>query len=166
MSFDQLIYETKIAIMDLYDDTKYAIEIDCQEVLNKLRDQNKDTKEVLSQFEGLLKQNNNIYEQTMLRFNAYIENVEEEYLASKTKEDLIKSHVHSTLYLVKKDLQETSEDGVGVLFHCNWFLDINQANFIRACRFKKKLKKDIRVSLNEVNFDPPPFFFLIYLFFI
>ena len=179
MSYDQLICETKIAIMDSYDDTKYKIEIDCQDVLKSLSDKNKDTKDVLKQFEHSLKLNEDIHNHTMLRFNDYIAN--EENLENKTKADLMKIHMHSTLYLIRKDMRKKSEfnqtieednedetieeeGGVNALFHCNWFLDENQINYFKVRWLKRELTKDINLCLNEVNYKLKYFFKITFVF--
>lgn len=146
-----LISEVKQAILDCYDETKYRIEIDCQEVLEELRKRNQDTKLVLNRFEHSLELNENHLNEALNRFNEFIKNPDN--LANKTKPELIKTHVHSTIYLKYKDIrkEEAYEDeaNVGMLFHFDWFINKNQINFIKVKMLKRKITKNIEFCLDE-----------------
>ena len=171
---DELIYEAKKAIMDFYDDTKFQLENDCQEVLERLKKKQKDSTKVLKQFVDLLKRNNDVYEIVMNKFNQFIEHTEEILVTQSSFKELMDRFVQSTFYInrkthiskiwrninfrVRPKLQVhqqrwDSEDGVGVFIYCDFHLDPNQLNFIKVCMLRGECKKDIKLCLNEVNFE-------------
>ena len=158
---DELIYQAKKAIMDYYDDTKFQLEIDCQEVLERLEKNQKDTTDVLKQFEDLIKRNNDVYETVMNQFNQFIENIEENLLNQMSLKELMDKFIQSTIYINRKthktkswilnnEQRWDSEDGVGVFIHFGFHLTPNQLNFIKIIIFRE-LRDDIKLCLNEVN---------------
>ena len=158
---DELIYQAKKAIMDYYDDTKFQLEIDCQEVLERLEKNQKDTTDVLKQFEDLLKRNNDVYETVMNQFNQFIENIEENLLNQMSLNELMDKFIQSTIYINRKTFSTKkwirnreqrwdSEDGVGVFVHFGLHLTPNQLNFIKVCMLREEFKKDIKLCLDEV----------------
>ena len=159
---DELIYQAKKAIMDYYDDTKFQLEIDCQEVLERLEKNQKDTTDVLKQFEDLLKRNNDVYETVMNQFNQFIENIEENLLNQMSLNELMDKFIQSTIYINRKThityTESTlfkprwdSEDGVGVFIHFGFHLNSNQLNLIKLIILRDEFTKDIKLCLNEVN---------------
>ena len=119
-------------------------EIDCQEVLEDLRQQNKDTKAALKQFEDLIKQNESVFEEAMKSLNDSIQ----------SDSGLIKSHIQSTIYIKRKDVRRIHDKYVaGVFVHANWFLSPNQINFIKIKLLKVEMTKDILLCLDEVAFE-------------
>ena len=159
---DELIYQAKKAIMDYYDDTKYQLEIDCQEVLKELEKNQKDTTNVLKQFEDLIKRNNDVYETVMNQFNQFIENIEENLLNQMSLKELMDKFIQSTIYINRKtyatkswegihEQRWDSEDGVGVFIHFGFHLNSNQLNLIKLILLRDEFKKDIKLCLNEVN---------------
>ena len=99
---DELIYQAKKGIIEYYNESKFQIEIDCQEVLEGLRKRNKDTKEALKQFEDLIAKNESIFEEAMKSLNDSIQSAQE----------LIKRHIQSTIYFKRTDLRsiENADD--------------------------------------------------------
>ena len=159
---DELIYQAKKAIMDLYDDTKFELEIDCQEVLERLEKNQKDTTDVLKQFEDLIKRNNDVYEMVMNKFNQFIENIEENLLNQMSLKELMDKFIQSTIYINRKThatessityckQRWDSEDGVGVFIHFGLHLTPNQLNLIKVIILRDEFKKDIKLCLDEVN---------------
>ena len=157
---DELIYQAKKAIMDYYDDTKFQLEIDCQEVLERLEKNQKDTTDVLKQFEDLIKRNNDVYETVMNQFNQFIENIEENLLNQMSLNELMDKFIQSTIYINRKTYKNLgpiyekrwdSEDGVGVFIHFGFHLNSNQLNLIKLIMLREEVKKDIKLCLNEVN---------------
>ena len=66
---NELIGKTKIAIIDYYDDTKYAIENERQEVMMDMQSKNQNTDQVSKDFEKLLKTNESLLDSALKRFN-------------------------------------------------------------------------------------------------
>ena len=152
---DEKIGLAKKEMLDYYDVTKYELEIDCQEVLEELRNKNKDYKAVLKQFEDLLELNESIYRKAMQNFNDFIkENNDLDHLCAN---DMMQKFINSTLYFKSKDNRmgypedEANKKVVGVFVHANRFLSSNKLNFIKIKLLKKELTKDIQLSLDEVN---------------
>ena len=155
---DELIYQAKKGIIDFYDDTKFdQLEIDCQEVLERLEKNQKDTTDVLKQFEDLLKRNNDVYEMVMNKFNQFTESTELNLINQIGFEELMDRFIHSTVYINRKSFSTCkgkrwdSEDGVGVFIHFDWRLTSNQLNYIKFSMLRDELTKDIKLCLDEVN---------------
>ena len=161
---DELIYQAKKAIMDYYDDTKFELEIDCQEVLERLRQKDNDTTKCLKQFIDLLKQNNDVYEKVMNEFNQFIDSTEENLLNQMSFKELMDQFIKSTVYInrithltnirsINMNFKQrwASEDGVGVFMQFDFHLTPNQLNFIKIHMLRDEFKKDIKLCLNEVN---------------
>ena len=111
------------------------------------------SKDMLQKFEKPLEKNESIYEKVMQNFNDFIK--DEHNLENKTKEDLIKMHIQSIVYLAGKDIDKDDDrDEFGLdnaLFHFAWLLNENQINYIKASWLKNELRKHIKVCLNEVK---------------
>ena len=159
---DELIYQSKKGIIDFYDDTKFELEIDCQEVLERLEQKQKDTTNILKQFVDLLKRNNDVYEIVMNQFNQFIESTEENLLNQSSLNELMDQFIQSTVYISRishlnnaksYQLKWGSEDGVGVFIHCDYRLTPNQLNFIKVRMIRDEFNKDIKLCLDEVNFE-------------
>ena len=91
----------------------------------------------------------------MDKFNVFLENLEN--IANKTKDELIRMFIQSTLYFNRKDtdINEDSDEvvdkiSVGLFFQFSCFLDQKQLNYVKVCFLKDELKKDIELCLDEV----------------
>ena len=146
---DETIGYAKKGFLDYYDVAKFQLEIDCQEVLEELEKRNKDTKAALKQFEDHLELNESIYLKSMKNLNDFIK--ENPNLNNLSATELIQRFIQSTLYLRRKDIRvEANKHVVGLFFHANWYLSLNQINFIKFKLLKDELTKDIQLSLDQV----------------
>ena len=157
---DELINQAKEGKIQYYNESKFRLEIECQEVLEELRKKNKKTKGALKQFEYLIEENKNIMNEAMKSIND----------SFSAHEFINKRHIQSTIYFKRtevrwiesdddqnkeetmdQDEEEAKKNVVGVFVHANWFLSANQLNFIKLKLLKNNLTKDIQLSFDQVK---------------
>ena len=72
---------------------------------------------------------------------------------NKTKQDLLKMHIKSILYLNENVLKRNKIkiNDIGIFIQCSWYLNENQSNYIKVKLLEPMLTKNIKLCLDEVN---------------
>ena len=156
LKMSELAGELKVYLMKYIEDIQYPIDIACQSIINKRKNSGlpyeKYERRYIDEYIGLLK---NIENESMDKLNRFLENESDQLEKLGKDKILLQASCESVVYLENGDMnlsnQQDDEFVIGAFLRSPFWLNQNQANYIRVRLQDPDKSKNINIILDRVS---------------
>ena len=153
----ELIGEVKVFLMKAFEDVQFKIDIACQTIITKRQSEGLAYLDYENRYiHGFIADLKAIEDKSMDKLNKFIEKEEVNKLEQFTKDEILfQAGCETVVYVEFDDLHECFKQHdvfvIGSFVHSPFWLNPNQANYIRVKRQDPDKSKNINIILDQVS---------------